>query len=121
MLPILDATPTQIEATRKGLGLDRPIYEQLIGFYARILRGDLGCGSGFWGGQRPSLAHYVTGMGPMDGATAAGGRSCCLSSRVQGIATAIYLRTKPSLIHAAQPIKRSSHAWFSDILARSDP
>src|SRR3989442_5790881 len=35
------------------------------------------CGSGFWGGQRPSLAHYVTGMGPMDGATAAGGRSCC--------------------------------------------
>ena len=21
------------------------------------------CGSGFWGGQRPSLAHYVTGMG----------------------------------------------------------
>jgi len=29
------------------------------------------------GGQRPSLAHYVTGMGPMDGATAAGGRSCC--------------------------------------------
>jgi transposase InsO family protein len=37
-------------------------------------------GSGFWGGKRPSLAHYVTGMGPMDGATAAGGRSCCLSS-----------------------------------------
>ena len=38
------------------------------------------CGSGFWGVQRPSLAHYVTGMGPMDGATAAGRRSCCLSS-----------------------------------------
>ena len=37
-----DATPTQIEATRKGLGLDRPIHEQLIGFYGRILRGDLG-------------------------------------------------------------------------------
>ena len=37
-----DATPSQIEATRKGLGLDRPIYEQLIGFYTRILRGDLG-------------------------------------------------------------------------------
>ncbi len=37
-----DATPSQIEATRKGLGLDRPIYEQLIGFYARVLRGDLG-------------------------------------------------------------------------------
>src|SRR5882724_1112517 len=42
------------------------------------------CGSGFWGGQRPSLAHYVTGMGPMDGATAAGGRSCCLSSSPRG-------------------------------------
>jgi len=37
-----DATPGQIEATRKGLGLDRPIYEQLVGFYGRILRGDLG-------------------------------------------------------------------------------
>jgi ABC-type dipeptide/oligopeptide/nickel transport system permease component len=37
-----DATPSQIEATRKGLGLDRPVYEQLLGFYARILRGDLG-------------------------------------------------------------------------------
>ena len=42
---------------------------------------DVHCGSGFWGGQRPSLAPYVTGMGPMDGVTAAGGRSCCLSSR----------------------------------------
>jgi peptide/nickel transport system permease protein len=37
-----DATPTQIEATRKSLGLDRPVYEQLAGFYGRILRGDLG-------------------------------------------------------------------------------
>jgi peptide/nickel transport system permease protein len=37
-----DATPSQIEATRKGLGLDRPIHEQLLGFYLRILRGDLG-------------------------------------------------------------------------------
>ena len=37
-----DATPSQIEATRKGLGLDRPIYEQLIGFYGRVLTGDLG-------------------------------------------------------------------------------
>jgi len=37
-----DATPSQIEATRKGLGLDHPIYEQLLGFYARVLRGDLG-------------------------------------------------------------------------------
>ena len=30
-------------------------------------------GSGFWGGQRPSLAPYVTGMGPTDGAAAARG------------------------------------------------
>jgi hypothetical protein len=39
------------------------------------------CGIGSWGGQRLRMAHYVTGMGPMDGATAAEGRSCCLSSR----------------------------------------
>jgi hypothetical protein len=30
-------------------------------------------GSGSCGVPRPSLAHYVTGIGPMDGATAAGG------------------------------------------------
>ena len=43
-------------------------------------RGELD-GIGSWGVPRPSLAHYVTGMGPMDGGTAAGGRSCYLSSR----------------------------------------
>ena len=37
-----DATPAQIEATRRSLGLDRPLPEQLLGFYARVLRGDLG-------------------------------------------------------------------------------
>jgi peptide/nickel transport system permease protein len=37
-----DASPTQIEATRRSLGLDRPVYSQLFGFYGRILRGDLG-------------------------------------------------------------------------------
>jgi peptide/nickel transport system permease protein len=37
-----DASPAQIEATRRSLGLDRPIHEQLLGFYARVLRGDLG-------------------------------------------------------------------------------
>jgi len=37
-----DATTTQVEETRKALGLDRPIHEQLLKFYARILRGDLG-------------------------------------------------------------------------------
>src|SRR5258706_5171606 len=37
-----DATPTQIEGTRRSLGLDRPIHQQLVGFYGRVLRGDLG-------------------------------------------------------------------------------
>ena len=32
-----DATPTQIEATRQSLGLDRPLWEQLLGFYGRVL------------------------------------------------------------------------------------
>ena len=39
------------------------------------------CAVGSWGGQRPSLAPYVTVTGLKDGATAAGGRSCYLSSR----------------------------------------
>jgi peptide/nickel transport system permease protein len=37
-----DATPTQIQETRATLGLDRPIWDQLLGFYGRVLRGDLG-------------------------------------------------------------------------------
>ncbi len=37
-----DATISQVEETRKALGLDRPIHEQLLKFYGRILRGDLG-------------------------------------------------------------------------------
>lgn len=37
-----DATPAQIEATRRQLGLDRPLYEQLLRFYGRVLQGDLG-------------------------------------------------------------------------------
>ncbi|HEV8674089.1 MAG TPA: ABC transporter permease [Methylomirabilota bacterium] len=37
-----DATIAQIDETRRALGLDRPIHEQLAKFYARILRGDLG-------------------------------------------------------------------------------
>jgi hypothetical protein len=31
------------------------------------------CGIGSWGGRCPSLADYVTGTGPTDGTTAAGG------------------------------------------------
>ena len=37
-----DATPAQIDGTRAALGLDRPLMEQLLLFYKRILRGDLG-------------------------------------------------------------------------------
>jgi peptide/nickel transport system permease protein len=37
-----DATPDQMRATRTQLGLDRPVHEQLLGFYGRVLRGDLG-------------------------------------------------------------------------------
>ena len=37
-----DATTSQIEETRKAFGLDRPIWEQLLKFYARVLQGDLG-------------------------------------------------------------------------------
>jgi peptide/nickel transport system permease protein len=37
-----DATPAQIDATRAHLGLDRPLLEQLMLFYRRVLRGDLG-------------------------------------------------------------------------------
>jgi peptide/nickel transport system permease protein len=37
-----DATIPQIEDTRKALGLDRPLLEQLLLFYRRILQGDLG-------------------------------------------------------------------------------
>src|SRR6266508_6681653 len=37
-----DATPAQIAATRHALGLDRPLHEQLLRFYGRLLRGDLG-------------------------------------------------------------------------------
>ena len=44
-------------------------------------RGVIAAGGGSGGARCLSLGGYVTGMGPMDGATAAGGRSCCLSSR----------------------------------------
>ncbi|HKB27165.1 MAG TPA: ABC transporter permease [Methylomirabilota bacterium] len=37
-----DATAAQVQATRQALGLDRPLHEQLLKFYARVLRGDLG-------------------------------------------------------------------------------
>jgi hypothetical protein len=32
------------------------------------------CAVGSWGGQRPSLAGYITGTGATRGVTAAGGR-----------------------------------------------
>ena len=65
-----DATPSQIEATRKGLGLDRPIYEQLLGFYGRILRGDLGqsyfldrpVSQALWERAEPTLVLMLAGL-----------------------------------------------------------
>ena len=37
-----EATPEQKEAIRRDMGLDKPIYEQLIIYFTDILRGDLG-------------------------------------------------------------------------------
>ncbi len=37
-----DATAAQVEAARRSLGLDLPLHEQLLHFYSRIVRGDLG-------------------------------------------------------------------------------
>ena len=37
-----EANAQQIEDARRELGLDRPLHEQLVRFYARLLRGDLG-------------------------------------------------------------------------------
>jgi hypothetical protein len=54
-------------------------------------------GRGSWGGRRPSLGDYVTGTEAMDRVTAAGGRSCYLSSvrrgSRRGLATMIHGRT----------------------------
>src|SRR5206468_7868056 len=58
-----DATPTQIEATRQSLGLNRPLWEQLLGFYGRVLTGDLGqpyflarpVSRALWGRAEPTL------------------------------------------------------------------
>lgn len=36
------ATPEQKEAIRKDMGLDRPIYQQLVIYFSDLLRGDLG-------------------------------------------------------------------------------
>ena len=37
-----EANAQQIEDARRELGLDRPLHEQLLRFYTRLLRGDLG-------------------------------------------------------------------------------
>src|SRR2546428_2923916 len=37
-----EANAQQIDDARRVLGLDRPLYEELLRFYARLLRGDLG-------------------------------------------------------------------------------
>jgi peptide/nickel transport system permease protein len=37
-----NATPAEIDAIRKNLGLDQPLHVQLLSFYGNLLRGDLG-------------------------------------------------------------------------------
>jgi peptide/nickel transport system permease protein len=37
-----NATPAEIEAIRRNLGLDRPLHVQLFSFYAALFQGDLG-------------------------------------------------------------------------------
>ena len=37
-----EATPEQKEAIRRDMGLDKPLYEQLLIYFTDILRGDLG-------------------------------------------------------------------------------
>ncbi|MBT8161802.1 MULTISPECIES: ABC transporter permease [Arthrobacter] len=37
-----NATPAQVEAVRKSLGLDQPFFVQLLQFFGRLLHGDLG-------------------------------------------------------------------------------
>lgn len=58
-------------------GLVRYLVGDYIGA-ARAYRARCGCGIGSCGVPRPSLGGHVTGTGPMDRVTAAGGRSCCL-------------------------------------------
>jgi peptide/nickel transport system permease protein len=41
MLP-LGATPEQVEATRRELGFDRPVWIQYVDFFGRVLQGDFG-------------------------------------------------------------------------------
>ncbi|WP_293861497.1 ABC transporter permease [uncultured Alsobacter sp.] len=37
-----NATPAEIEVIRRNLGLDQPLWQQLLSFYANLARGDLG-------------------------------------------------------------------------------
>src|SRR5262249_20904241 len=37
-----NATPAEVDKLRHAMGLDQPIYRQLLTFFARTLRGDLG-------------------------------------------------------------------------------
>src|SRR5437867_12912039 len=85
-----EANAQQIEDARRALGLDRPLYEQLVRFYARLLRGDLGRSyfldrpvtQALWERTEPTLVLMAGGLfvavliGVPSGIVAGGSRGC---------------------------------------------
>jgi peptide/nickel transport system permease protein len=65
-----EANAAQIDAARQALGLDRPLGEQLLLFYKRILRGDLGRSyfldrpvtQALWERTEPTLVLTITSL-----------------------------------------------------------
>jgi peptide/nickel transport system permease protein len=65
-----EANAAQIDAARQALGLDRPLGEQLLLFYKRILRGDLGRSyfldrpvtQALWERAEPTLVLMITSL-----------------------------------------------------------
>jgi hypothetical protein len=78
------APPTQSPPSRRRRGRPDGEYPRgravarfraaMLGWLPVTITSGLSCGIGSSGGRGLSLAPYVTGMGPTDGATAAGGR-----------------------------------------------
>src|SRR6266849_525251 len=65
-----EANAQQIDDARRVLGLERPLYEQLLRFYARLLRGDLGHSyfldrpvtQALWERAEPTLVLMLSGL-----------------------------------------------------------